>query len=280
MGGLKQRILSSVILVPILVLVIILLPQLHHLAFCLLFTAITALGATEMRRLLEKDGEKLSVLSYGGVLLPAATYIQLQFLPGTELAFYTLIFLAALSFFAEVFHGAHDDFHGTRSINSRTLLSIIYPSLFASFVIRIAFLPSATWFILLFLLLVFGSDTCAYIVGIAFGRNNRGIIKVSPNKSVAGFIGGILIPAVIGMLSAWIFPDVFTYSRAAGFILGGVTAAVAAAGDLIESSFKRSAAVKDSGTIVPGRGGVLDSIDSIVMAAPAYIAMISLVTGA
>lgn len=280
MGGLKQRILSSVILVPILVLVIILLPQLHHLAFCLLFTAITALGATEMRRLLEKDGEKLSVLSYGGVLLPAATYIQLQFLPGTELAFYTLIFLAALSFFAEVFHGAHDDFHGTRSINSRTMLSIIYPGLFASFVIRIAFLPSAAWFILLFLLLVFGSDTCAYIVGIAFGRNNRGIIKVSPNKSVAGFIGGILIPAVIGMLSAWIFPDVFTYSRASGFILGGVTAAVAAAGDLIESSFKRSAAVKDSGTIVPGRGGVLDSIDSIVMAAPAYIAMISIVTGA
>lgn len=280
MGGLKQRILSSIILVPILVLVIILLPQLHHLAFCLLFTAITALGATEMRRLLEKDGEKLSVLSYGGVLLPAATYIQLQFLPGTELAFYTLIFLAALSFFAEVFHGAHDDFHGTRSINSRTMLSIIYPGLFASFVIRIAFLPSAAWFILLFLLLVFGSDTCAYIVGIAFGRNNRGIIKVSPNKSVAGFIGGILIPAVIGMLSAWIFPDVFTYSRAAGFILGGVTAAVAAAGDLIESSFKRSAAVKDSGTIVPGRGGVLDSIDSIVMAAPAYIAMLSLVTGA
>ncbi len=279
MGGLKQRILSSVILVPILVLVIILLPQLHHLAFCLLFTAITALGAVEMRRLLEKDGEKLSILSYGGVLLPAATYIQLQFLPGTELAFYTLIFLAALSFFAEVFHGAHDDFRGTRSINSGTLLSIIYPGLFASFVIRIAFLPSAVWFILLFLLLVFGSDTCAYIVGIAFGRNNRGIIKVSPNKSVAGFIGGILIPAVIGMLSAWIFPDVFTYSRAAGFLLGGVTAAVAAAGDLIESSFKRSAAVKDSGTIVPGRGGVLDSIDSIVMAAPAYIAMITLVTG-
>lgn len=279
MGGLKQRILSSVILVPILVLVIILLPQLHHLAFCLLFTAITALGAVEMRRLLEKDGKKLSILSYGGVLLPAATYIQLQFLPGTELAFYTLIFLAALSFFAEVFHGAHDDFRGTRSINSGTLLSIIYPGLFASFVIRIAFLPSAVWFILLFLLLVFGSDTCAYIVGIAFGRNNRGIIKVSPNKSVAGFIGGILIPAVIGMLSAWIFPDVFTYSRAEGFLLGGVTAAVAAAGDLIESSFKRSAAVKDSGTIVPGRGGVLDSIDSIVMAAPAYIAMITLVTG-
>ncbi len=279
MGGLKQRILSSVILVPILVLVIILLPQLHHLAFCLLFTAITALGAVEMRRLLEKEGEKLSILSYGGVLLPAATYIQLQFLPGTELAFYTLIFLAALSFFAEVFHGAHDDFRGTRSINSGTLLSIIYPGLFASFVIRIAFLPSAVWFILLFLLLVFGSDTCAYIVGIAFGRNNRGIIKVSPNKSVAGFIGGILIPAVIGMLSAWIFPDVFTYSRAEGFLLGGVTAAVAAAGDLIESSFKRSAAVKDSGTIVPGRGGVLDSIDSIVMAAPAYIAMITLVTG-
>ena len=279
MGGLKQRILSSVILVPILVLVIILLPQLHHLAFCLLFTAITALGAVEMRRLLEKDGEKLSILSYGGVLLPAATYIQLQFLPGTELAFYTLIFLAALSFFAEVFHGAHDDFRGTRSINSGTLLSIIYPGLFASFVIRIAFLPSAVWFILLFLLLVFGSDTFAYFFGIAFGRNNKGIIKVSPNKSIAGFIGGILVPALFGLLSSYLFPEVFSYSLFEGFLLGGITATIAAAGDLIESSFKRSAEVKDSGTIVPGRGGILDSVDSVVMAAPVYVAILTVILG-
>ena len=79
--------------------------------------------------------------------------------------------------------------------------------------------------------------------------NNKGIIKVSPNKSVAGFIGGLLVPALFGLLSAYIFPEIFTYSLFEGFLLGGITAALAATGDLIESSFKRCAEVKDSGTI-------------------------------
>ncbi len=279
MGSLKQRILTAVIAIPLLVLIVVFLPYLDYLAFCILIMVITLLGSIEMHSLLSKDKEKLPITSYGGALLPLAQYVQFRYFPGIELTFYTLMFLIGLTLFMEIFTGVKDNFHGTWERNSKSVLNIIYPGLFASFVIRIAFIHNAAWYILFFFLLVFGSDTFAYFFGIAFGRNNKGIIKVSPNKSVAGFIGGILVPAVFGMLSSYIFPEIFSYTIAEGFLVGAVTAALAAAGDLIESSFKRSAEVKDSGTIVPGRGGILDSVDSIVMAAPVYVAILTIILG-
>ena len=279
MGSLKQRILTAVIAIPLLVLIVVFLPYLDYLAFCILIMVITLLGSVEMHSLLSKDKEKLPITSYGGALLPLAQYVQFRYFPGIELTFYTLMFLIGLTLFMEIFTGVKDNFHGTWERNSKSVLNIIYPGLFASFVIRIAFIHNAAWYILFFFLLVFGSDTFAYFFGIAFGRNNKGIIKVSPNKSVAGFIGGILVPAVFGMLSSYIFPEIFSYTIAEGFLVGAVTAALAAAGDLIESSFKRSAEVKDSGTIVPGRGGILDSVDSIVMAAPVYVAILTIILG-
>ncbi len=279
MGSLKQRILTAVVAIPLLIVIVVFLPHLDHLAFCVLIMLITLLGSIEMHTLLSKDKEKLPITSYGGVLLPLAQYVQFRYFPDIELTFYTLMFLIGLTLFMEVFTGAKDNFHNTWERNSKSVLNIIYPGLFASFVIRIAFIHNAAWYILFFFLLVFGSDTFAYFFGIAFGKNNKGIIKVSPNKSVAGFIGGILVPAIFGLLSAYIFPDIFSYTIFEGFLLGGVTAALAAAGDLIESSFKRSAEVKDSGTIVPGRGGILDSVDSIVMAAPVYVAILTVILG-
>lgn len=279
MGSLKQRILTAVIAIPVLIIIVVFLPFFDHLAFCLLITGITLLGSVEMHSLLSKDNEKLSFTSYTGALLPLAQYVQFRYFPELELVFYTLMFLMGLTMFLEIFLGAGDSFHGTWERNSKTILNIIYPGLFASFVIRIAFIADAAWYILLFFLLVFSSDTFAYFFGIALGRNNKGIIKVSPNKSIAGFAGGLLVPALFGLLSAFLFPEVFSYSLFEGFLLGGITAALAAAGDLIESSFKRCAEVKDSGSLIPGRGGVLDSIDSIVMAAPVYVAILTVILG-
>ena len=196
-----------------------------------------------------------------------------------ELTFYTLMFLIGLTLFLEVFFGAHDNFRGTWERNAKTITTIIYPGLFASFIIRIAFIANAAWYILFYFLLVFGSDTFAFFFGILFGKNNKGIIKVSPNKSIAGFVGGLMIPGILGVLSAVLFPDVFIYNAAEGFIVGFITACLGTVGDLIESSFKRSAEVKDSGSIIPGRGGILDSVDSVIMAAPVYVAILTIVLG-
>ena len=279
MNGMKSRFLTGIVAIPALIFIVVLLPYRDYFAFCLLFILITFVGSLEMHSLLSKDHEKLPFTSYTGAVLPLAQYVQFRYFPEMELTFYTLMFLIGLTLFIEIFTGARDNFHGTWERNSKTVLNIIYPGLFSSFVIRIAFLENATWYILLFFLLVFSSDTFAFFCGMAFGRSNKGIIKVSPNKSIEGFAGGILIPAVLGLLSAVLFPAVFTYSIAEGFALGFLTACLAAVGDLIESSFKRSAEVKDSGTIIPGRGGILDSVDSIVIAAPVYVAILTLFLG-
>ena len=279
MGSLKKRILTAVIAVPTLIIIVVFLPFLDHLVFCLTITVITLLGSLEMRSLLSKDEEKLPFTSYAGALLPLAQYVQFRYFPDLELTFYTLMFLMGLTMFLEIFTGAKDSFHGTWERNSKTVLNIIYPGLFASFIIRLAFFPYPHWFILLFFLIVFSSDTFAFIFGMLLGRGNKGIVKVSPNKSIAGFIGGVLTPGILTALVAYAAPDVFTFSVPAGFLIGMLIGIAGTIGDLIESSFKRSAAVKDSGTIVMGRGGVLDSIDSIVIAAPVYTALMVVSVG-
>ena len=103
-----------------------------------------------------------------------------------------------------------------------------------------------------------------------FGKNNRGYIKASPNKSIAGFIGGIAGSILSGLLGIYIWPEIFIGSILKIIILGIIVAIAAIAGDLAESVFKRSAGWKDSGRVIPGRGGILDSIDSILMAAPVF----------
>ncbi|MDR0495298.1 MAG: phosphatidate cytidylyltransferase, partial [Treponema sp.] len=88
---------------------------------------------------------------------------------------------------------------------------------------------------------------------------------------IAGFIGGIFASVVVGTGAALIFPEIFVSgSPIAGSLLGLLTGLAAAFGDLGESAIKRSSGIKDSGTIIPGRGGVLDSIDSVIFAAPVF----------
>ncbi len=277
MKGITKRLITAFVAIPLLIVLVVCLPHANYLAFCIFIMALAVLGSMEMHSLLSKDKEKLLFTSYSGALLPLAQYVQFRYFPETELTFYTLMFLIGLTLFLEIFTGAKDNFAGTWERNSKTVLNIIYPGLFASFIIRLAFMQHAAWFILFFFLLVFSSDTFAYFFGMALGRNNKGVIKVSPNKSIAGFVGGLLVPAIFGSLSSVLFPEVFAYSIVDGFILGIGTAALGVVGDLIESSFKRSAEVKDSGTLIPGRGGILDSVDSIIMAAPVYVALLMFV---
>jgi phosphatidate cytidylyltransferase len=104
-------------------------------------------------------------------------------------------------------------------------------------------------------------DTGQYLVGRAFGRHPLSP-RISPKKTVEGFIGGLIVSAGAGALGIVVFG--LDLNPLFGALLGGIIAVVAIAGDLTESLFKRQAGVKDSGDFIPGHGGMLDRIDSLL----------------
>lgn len=279
MKSLTKRLLTAAVAIPLLILIIGFLPFYHYLAFFFVIIFADFIGIYEMKHnLLEEKGE-VPASAYLGIALPIVQYIELIFYPTLDLSIYALAMVIGLAFAIEVFQGAKDNFQDSLGRLGRAVLAIIYPSLFGTFLVRLCFLQKANWIIIYFLVLVFATDSFAYFFGMAFGKNNKGLVKVSPNKSVAGFIGGIGTPAIIGALVPILFPTIFTYSSVEGLLIGAATAIFACVGDLIESCFKRAAGVKDSGVIIPGRGGMLDSIDSILISAPFFFVLTELFLG-
>ena len=107
-------------------------------------------------------------------------------------------------------------------------------------------------------------DISAYIIGSKFGRNYI-VSKISPKKTLEGLIGGVLASALYGVLMNFYFDIKFAVLI---FIFGAL---LAFAGDLLISYFKRQSGVKDTGDILPGHGGILDRIDSHLVATPTLI---------
>ena len=119
------------------------------------------------------------------------------------------------------------------------------------------------WVFLFYLLLVWGNDVFAYLVGVTMGKH-RMCERLSPKKSWEGFAGGVAGSAAVGAIAA----SVLGGSYGVWIGLAIVVALSSVVGDLIESMFKRDAGVKDSGAIMPGHGGILDRFDALIMSAP------------
>jgi phosphatidate cytidylyltransferase len=125
--------------------------------------------------------------------------------------------------------------------------------------------------ILALVLVVWAFDTAAYFVGRRFGRHSF-MAHISPRKTLEGVVGGVIAAAVVGALLVAAFGRPWL----AGLGFGIVVAASAQAGDLAESMLKRAAGAKESGTLIPGHGGMLDRVDSFLFAAPvAYFYVVS-----
>jgi phosphatidate cytidylyltransferase len=117
------------------------------------------------------------------------------------------------------------------------------------------------------MLTVMVSDTAQYYTGRLFGRRPLAP-AISPKKTIEGAIGGFVFGTLLFVVAGhWWLEDVPLLVRA---VLGAVIVALGIAGDLFESMLKRSAGVKDSSSLIPGHGGVLDRIDALLFAAPIY----------
>lgn len=122
--------------------------------------------------------------------------------------------------------------------------------------------------VLLVCLLVWAADTGAYFSGKRFGKRKMAP-HVSPNKTVAGLVGGLLAAIVVTLIAVPALSIPFS-SISMLPVLAVVTAFASVLGDLVESMFKRVAGIKDSGRILPGHGGILDRIDSLTAAFPVF----------
>lgn len=111
--------------------------------------------------------------------------------------------------------------------------------------------------------LIWSSDTFAYLTGKFFGKHKMAP-KISPKKTWEGFAGGVVLTLVLGFFVEQYFPEL----RGNWMVVGLLVSIFAPLGDLVESQLKRSFAVKDSGNIIPGHGGVLDRLDSFIICAP------------
>ena len=111
--------------------------------------------------------------------------------------------------------------------------------------------------------LIWSSDTFAYLTGKFFGKHKMAP-KISPKKTWEGFAGGVVLTLILGFFVEQYFPEL----RGNWMIVGLLVSIFAPLGDLVESQLKRSFAVKDSGNIIPGHGGVLDRLDSFIICAP------------
>jgi phosphatidate cytidylyltransferase len=181
---------------------------------------------------------------------------------GYELAF--IVAVALLTFLLALFTPDRKQYLGGVCV---TLLGIIYVGCTLAWLLPLRFSdpePGRKRVFLLFLV-IWAGDVCAYLAGQSFGRT-RLAPRISPNKTIEGAVSGL----AGSLLAAWGFAHWFwqTADMKTVILSAGLIALAGQAGDLVESALKRGADLKDSGTLLPGHGGLLDRIDSVIFGVP------------
>lgn len=185
-----------------------------------------------------------------------------------------LIFFAA-TFILSICELYRKHTHGFQNL-AFGIYVLFYLSLPFTLLIYFPYLCSGQWqpdIIFFPFLLVWFNDTFAYLFGSQFGKHKL-FPRISPKKSWEGAIGGGVTTIAAGMLLAP-YIDGIDFTNAA--IIASIVVVFGSFGDLIESMFKRSIEIKDSGNIMPGHGGVLDRMDSILFALPAIFVYLSFI---
>jgi len=144
-------------------------------------------------------------------------------------------------------------------------LGVFYVVLLLSYLLLLRNLEHGSLWLLLLFIVVWFNDTAAYFTGMSIGKR-RLYPKISPKKSVEGFAGGLLGSIAAAILAKMVF--LHQLSLMDSFMIAIAIGILGPLGDLVESMLKRSSSVKDSGSLIPGHGGILDRIDSILFSAP------------
>ena len=232
----------------------------------------------------EKSRNPSEVIGYAGLSLVFVT-VRSDFLPfpinRAEILVGLMAAIVIIALSAEFFYRVHEPVKNT----GQTILGLVYLSLLA-FVIMIRInddgVTTPVWLpqlstdglrVMHLLLIVWATDIFAFTFGWIYGRTALQP-DLSPKKTWEGSTGGLLGAIVIaGISGCW-----FQFPLFQSIALGAIVSIVAQLGDLAESALKREFGVKDSGDIIPGHGGILDRLDSLIFAAPVYFALLLIPT--
>lgn len=234
--------------------------------FCLVLTTMIAVALYEFYSLVEKKGVvifKISGIAIG-VIVPLSIFFSFEPTKGWELLF---IIAVVLTIFILQF--TRKESNQAIVGVSTTIFGILYISWTFSFLMKLKlisepYLPSGNLWVAFLLLVTKSGDIGAYFMGTSFGKHHL-IPRISPKKSVEGAVGGFIFSVVFAVLSRYYLPTIPVLHLA---ILGCLLGILAQVGDLSESLIKRDCQVKDSANLIPGLGGILDLIDSILFTAP------------
>ncbi len=147
---------------------------------------------------------------------------------------------------------------------------LFYVGVMLSFLYQTRMLPMGQYIVWLIFLCSWGCDTCAYCVGVLFGKHKMSPI-LSPKKSIEGAVGGVVGTMLLTAIYCTVISNVFAVEEFAILPLvciSGVGALISMVGDLAASAIKRNFEIKDYGKLIPGHGGVLDRFDSVIITAP------------
>ena len=268
----KTRLLTAAIALPILIASIILPWWVPETVWIFVLIAVLALaaGLFEFFSLTKK----LELKADAGVAYLGAAALVVAFIfdapaQAPDLLLLTLALFVIGVLISQTFR-FQKDFSKMLAGIGVTILGVFYIAFLGGFLIstRIGFenVPGlSTDLLLLFFIVIFGSDAGAYFAGRAFGKHKLAP-AISPGKTVEGLIGGIVAAAGLAALCTFVFfpelPYIFSIPLAV------VMAVVGVLGDLAESAMKRGAGTKDAANILPGHGGLLDRLDSLLFNAP------------
>ncbi|WP_318496339.1 phosphatidate cytidylyltransferase [Photobacterium leiognathi] len=273
---LKQRIITALILAPLVIAGIFFLP---FPAFVAAIAAVTLVGFWEWTQFVNASSRisamVLPVIALGAslVLLPVDA-ISLSALSG---GLHSVLLIGGIwwliASFLAITYPQTDKLWASNSFVKQLFgLLTLLPFFWSILMLRAVDYSNDPYhgakLVLLVCFLVWSADTGAYFSGKRFGKHKMAP-AVSPNKTIEGLIGGVVLAVIITWIGANLLAIPFV-SISSLLLIAIITVVISVLGDLVESMFKRASGVKDSGNILPGHGGILDRIDSLTAAIPVF----------
>lgn len=244
------------------------------LALAGILLLISCLGFLELTKACNIHGEdeekRKNSLEIAGLLAIIAYYAGLY--GGLDNVY--LVMIVVLAFIATLFVYvfSYPKYHSDQVMSA--FFSYLYAPVMLSFIYLTRYLEQGFYVVWLIFIASWGCDTCAYCVGMLWGKmfgNHKMAPKLSPKKSIEGAVGGVIGAALLGMLYAEILVQNQAVSQNVIWIfallcaIGGLISMV---GDLAASAIKRNHDIKDYGHCIPGHGGIMDRFDSVIITAP------------